>query len=184
MENEFNLNADETIVDRISKIGYGGFWSGNNELVLTNQSIILVKKGFFGNTEEVVKYPLSDLRVVNGQVQAKIGRPDNVTYALDLYFNKGTESFRFEWESDVQKWIDEITEIITGVKVERDEFAWVGETLAMAESVNSTIKSFKKTLGIKSTEQVSIKCPSCGATLTGTEGETVKCPYCGTFTTL
>ena len=68
MENEFNLNADETIVDRISKIGYGGFWSGNNELVLTNQNIILVKKGFFGNTEEVVKYPLSDLRVVNGQV--------------------------------------------------------------------------------------------------------------------
>jgi predicted Zn-dependent protease len=67
---------------------------------------------------------------------------------------------------------------------ERDEFAWVGETLAMAESVNSTIKSFKKTLGIKSTEQVSIKCPSCGATLTGTEGETVKCPYCWTFTTL
>ena len=54
----------------------------------------------------------------------------------------------------------------------------------MADSVNSTIRNLKKTFGIRSDEQVSIKCPSCGATLTGTEGETVKCPYCGSFTTL
>ena len=94
------------------------------------------------------------------------------------------ESFRFEWESDAQKWADKVTEVITGVKVQRDEYAWVGETLAMADSVNSTIRNLRKTFGIRSDEQVSIKCPSCGATLTGTEGETVKCPYCGTFTTL
>ena len=67
---------------------------------------------------------------------------------------------------------------------ERDEFAWVGETLAMAESVTNTINSLKSSLGIKSTEQVSIRCPSCGATLTGIKGDTVKCPYCGTYTTL
>ena len=184
MADELHLNADETVVDRMSKVGYGGFFSGNNDLVLTNQNIILIKKGLFGDTQDVVKFPLSDLRVVNGEVQAKLGRPDNVTYTLDLYFDKGMESFSFEWKDDVLKWIDKITEVITGVKVERDEFAWVGETLAMADSVNSTIKNLKKTLGIKSTEQVSIKCPSCGATLTGLEGETVKCPYCGTFTTL
>ncbi|HAB94510.1 MAG TPA: hypothetical protein DCF49_07080 [Lachnospiraceae bacterium] len=184
MADELHLNEDEAVIDRIGKVGYGGFWSGNNDLVLTNKNIILVKKGLFGEVQETVKFPLSDLRVVNGEVQARIGHPDNVTHTLDLYFNKGTESFRFEWESDVQKWIDKITEVITGVKVERDEFAWVSETLAMAESVNKTINSFKKTLGIKSTEQVSIKCPSCGATLTGISGDTVKCPYCGTFTTL
>lgn len=184
MADELNLSADETVVDRIGKIGYGGFWSGNNELVLTNKNLILVKKGLFGDTEEVVKYPLSDIRVVNGEVQAKLGRPDNMTYTLDVYFNKGMESFRFEWESDAQKWADKVTEVITGVKVQRDEYAWVGETLAMADSVNSTIRNLKKTFGIRSDEQVSIKCPSCGATLTGTEGETVKCPYCGTFTTL
>ena len=74
--------------------------------------------------------------------------------------------------------------MITGVKVERDEFAWVGETLAMAESVTNTIEGLKRSLGIRSTEQVSVKCPSCGATLTGIKGDTVKCPYCGNFTTL
>ena len=57
MADELNLSADETVVDRISKIGYGGFWSGNNELVLTNKNLILVKKGLFGDTEEVVKCP-------------------------------------------------------------------------------------------------------------------------------
>ena len=184
MGDELNLNADEQVVDRMSKVGYGGFWSFNNELILTNQNVILVKKGFLGDTQEVVKFPLSSIRVANGQVQAKIGHPDNVTHTLDLYLDKGMESFRFEWESDVQKWIDKITELITGVKVERDEFAWVGETLAMAESVTNTIEGLKHSLGIRSTEQVSVKCPSCGATLTGIKGDTVKCPYCGSFTTL
>ena len=165
MADELHLNTDETVVDRIGKVGYGGFLSFNNDLVLTNQNIILVKN-------------------VNGEVQAKKGHPDNMTYTLDLYFDKGMESFRFEWESDVQKWIDKITEVITGVKVERDEFAWVGETLAMAESVTNTIEGLKHSLGIRSTEQVSVKCPSCGATLTGIKGDTVKCPYCGSFTTL
>lgn len=184
MADELNLNADETVVDRIGKVGYGGFLSFNNDLVLTNQNIILVKKGLFGDTQETIKFPLSGLRVVNGEVQAKKGHPDNMTYTLDLYFDKGMESFRFEWESDVQKWIDKITEVITGVKVERDEFAWVGETLAMAESVTNTIEGLKRSLGIRSTEQVSVKCPSCGATLTGIKGDTVECPYCGSFTTL
>lgn len=184
MADELHLNTDETVVDRIGKVGYGGFLSFNNDLVLTNQNIILVKKGLFGDVQDVVKYPLGSLRVVNGEVQAKKGHPDNMTYTLDLYFDKGMESFRFEWESDVQKWIDKITEVITGVKVERDEFAWVGDTLAMAESVTNTINNLKSSLGIKSTEQVSIKCPSCGAGLTGTKGETVQCPYCGTYVTL
>ena len=44
MADELNLNADETVVDRIGKVGYGGFLSFNNDLVLTNQNIILVKK--------------------------------------------------------------------------------------------------------------------------------------------
>ncbi len=184
MADELHLNEDESIVDRIGKIGYGGFWSGNNDLVLTNKSIILVKKGLFGDVQEVVRFPLSDLRVVGGEVQAKVGHPDNMTHTLDLYFDKGVESFRFEWESDAQKWADKITEVITGVKVERNEFAWVGETLAMAESVTNTINGLKSSLGIKSTEQVSVRCPSCGATLTGIKGDTVQCPYCGTYTTL
>ena len=119
MADELHLNEDESIVDRIGKIGYGGFWSGNNDLVLTNKSIILVKKGLFGDVQEVVRFPLSDLRVVGGEVQAKVGHPDNMTHTLDLYFDKGVESFRFEWESDAQKWADKITEVITGVKVER-----------------------------------------------------------------
>ena len=84
MADELHLNTDETVVDRIGKVGYGGFLSFNNDLVLTNQNIILVKKGLFGDVQDVVKFPLGSLRVVNGEVQAKKGHPDNMTYTLDL----------------------------------------------------------------------------------------------------
>ncbi len=180
-----NLNPDEAVVDRIGKVGYGGgILQGNNQLILTNQNVILVKKGLLGDVQGVVKFPLSDLRVVNDEAQARLGKPDNMTYTLDLYFNSGVESFRFEWESDVKKWISEISEVVTGKKVESDDFAWVGETLAMAESVTNTINGLKSSLGIKSTEKVSMRCPSCGASLTGIKGETIQCPYCGSSVTL
>ena len=65
MADELHLNTDETVVDRIGKVGYGGFLSFNNDLVLTNQNVILVKKGLFGDVQDVVKFPLSSLRVVS-----------------------------------------------------------------------------------------------------------------------
>lgn len=32
MADELHLGQDETVIDRIGKVGYGGFWSGNNDL--------------------------------------------------------------------------------------------------------------------------------------------------------
>ena len=59
MADELHLNTDETVVDRIGKVGYGGFLSFNNDLVLTNQNIILVKKGLHLNVIHNLNRPLS-----------------------------------------------------------------------------------------------------------------------------
>ena len=55
--------------------------------------------------------------------------------------------------------------------------------MSMAEAIEAPVDKMRSIFGIKSTTQVSCKCPSCGATLTGIKGETEKCPYCGTFHT-
>lgn len=53
----------------------------------------------------------------------------------------------------------------------------------MSDAFNGAVRSAKKVLGIKSTEQASCKCPACGASITGTVGETIRCPYCGSYYT-
>ena len=59
----------------------------------------------------------------------------------------------------------------------------IAEAMALAESIEAPIEKMRDIFGIKSTKQVSCKCPSCGATLTGIKGETTQCPYCGTYHT-
>ena len=53
MEAQLTLNPGETVVKRNSEIGCGGSFSrNNNDLILTNQSIILQKKNLFGKVTE------------------------------------------------------------------------------------------------------------------------------------
>lgn len=185
MAEGLKLNPGEAVVKKSEKIGYGSRLSGgSNDLVLTNESLILVRKNLFGKVKDVIRFPVREIRVVNGQVQALLGKADNVTPTLDVYFASGQESFHFTWETDVEEWIDSRNELVMGQKpVRKNRDDWVTETLAFAESVAGTITRVKSALGIKETEQVSCSCPACGASLTGIRGDTTQCPYCGTFHT-
>ena len=182
---ELTLNQDEAILLRKDEIGYGNSMFGNNhELILTNQAIILIKKGMFGKTKEVLRFELNHIRIANGQVQVLMGKKDLVTPSLDVYFETGTERFLFTWEKDVQEWIDSITAVVTGAPlVKRDENSEMLKDLAelagVADTVSESISKIKEALGIKSHEQMVRKCPSCGASLSGTRGDVSVCPYCG-----
>ena len=44
------LNPDESVVKKTGEIGYGTGLSKKNELILTNQRIILIRKNVFGKT--------------------------------------------------------------------------------------------------------------------------------------
>ena len=188
MSEELNLRPDESVIMSADQIGYGNglFGGGKNELILTNQALLLKVKGMFGNTKEVLRFPLSEIRIVNGQVQALPGKKDIVTPTLDIYFNSGMERFLFIWERDVKNWIEHINSVITGAPVrERGEFDDMFEDMAklsaVADTLSGSVNKVKSALGIRSTEQIALRCPGCGASLSGTEGEVGKCPYCGSF---
>ncbi len=188
MSEELKLNPDESVIMSADQIGYGNglFGGGKNELILTNQALLLKVKGMFGNTKEVLRFPLSEIRIVNGQVQALPGKKDIVTPTLDIYFNSGMERFLFIWERDVKNWIEHINSVITGAPVrERGEFDDMFEDMAklsaVADTLSGSVNKVKSALGIRSTEQIALRCPGCGASLSGTEGEVGKCPYCGSF---
>ena len=188
MSEELKLNPDESVIMSADQIGYGNglFGGGKNELILTNQALLLKVKGMFGNTKEVLRFPLSEIRIVNGQVQALPGKKDIVTPTLDIYFNSGMERFLFIWERGVKNWIEHINSVITGAPVrERGEFDDMFEDMAklsaVADTLSGSVNKVKSALGIRSTEQIALRCPGCGASLSGTEGEVGKCPYCGSF---
>ena len=168
MAEEFKLGPEEAVVLRMKKVGYGeGFqlppMFGGNDLVLTNQNLILVKKDMFGNVSDTVYFPLKDIKIVGGRPQVRKGNP---------------------WETDIDDWVRHIVSIITGEPVKEDSpEEMMAEIMSMAEAIEAPVEKMRNIFGIKSTTQVSCKCPSCGATLTGIKGETEKCPYCGTFHT-
>ena len=176
MAESLKLLPDEEIVKRAGKTGLQ-----NSELILTNKNLIEGKRNLFGKVKEYAYYPLSEIRLVNGQPQVKVGKPDFMKYSLDVYFNASQASFAFSWEDEAQEWADSIVEVIAGRKVERNEFAWLEGTLAMAESVTGTISKMKRAVGIREAE--SCACPGCGAPITGFTGETTQCPYCGKYHT-
>ena len=187
MAEELNLGPDEAIVLRMENVAYGEgfpFPSDNNVLILTTRNIVLLKKNLFGQTSDTIKFPLSEIKVVNGVPQVRKGKIDIVTSALEVYFASGMERFQFEWDSDIDEWISHIVSLITGVPVkEKTTDDMLAEAMALAESIEAPIEKMRDIFGIKSTKQVSCKCPSCGATLTGIKGETTQCPYCGTYHT-
>lgn len=186
MAEEFKLSPEEAVILRTGKIGYGrGFqlpsMFNSNELILTNKNLILLRKNMFGQTEDTLYFPLSKILMANGRPQVKKSNPSHMDYALDVYFETGMESFRFEWESDIDEWVENIVSVVTGVPVQKkSDLEMMQDALAFAESMTDSVEKIQSVFGIKSTRQVSCKCPSCGASLSGTKGETIQCPYCGT----
>ena len=185
MSDSFTLNPGEQIIKRNSEVGYGDgpFIRQNSELILTNQSLILQKKNLFGKNTEVVRFPLSDIVISDGQAQVRVGQKDNVTHTLDVYFTTGMESFVITWEEEIKQWANEINTLLTGGPAIYKMDEWVDEMQEMAEKLTGTVINVRKAFGIKSTEAASGRCPGCGASLAGTAGETVQCPYCGTYYT-
>ena len=58
MEKKLVLNTDETIIRRSQEIGYGSSLSrSNNELILTSQAVILMKKNLFGKVSDIIRFP-------------------------------------------------------------------------------------------------------------------------------
>ena len=69
----YHLEPSEAILIQSTGVvceGGGLMNAYTDELILTNMNIIHVRKGMFGNTKGVQKYPLNQVKVINGEAQA------------------------------------------------------------------------------------------------------------------
>lgn len=191
MEN-YNLLENEAIILKNERAYHPiGRKIGNpGELVLTNLNIFYSKKGIFGGTKEILKFPLSEIKIIDGNPQVNLGKNANSQYQMEIYFRNSQECFYFVayGKKELIKWIDKISELLTGKQANIDdrERNYVPGVSEFAGALKNTIGTMKDAFGIKEKEpeKVTIRCMSCGAPLTGNKGSVIKCRFCGIEQTL
>jgi len=191
----YNLEPNESIVIQSTGVrceGGGLMTWYTDELILTNMNIIHVSKGMFGNTKRVQKYPLNQVKIINGETQAIMGKSSNGMSDLQIYFVNGQLAFRFQSSDnkEIVKYVNEISKVLIGKESLRssvvNQFAIPGAGI-VAETLKDTINVFKGTFGIKSKSKaadepvkVTKKCIGCMTPLTGTKDQSIRCRYCDT----
>jgi LSD1 subclass zinc finger protein len=192
---KYNLEPSESILIQSTGVlceGGGLMTAYTDELILTNMNIIHVSKGMFGNTKRVQKYPLNQVKIINGEAQAIMGKSTNGIHNLQIYFVNGQVAFKFQssGKKEIVKYVNEISKVLIGKESSRNsvanQFAIPGAEI-VAETLKDTIGVFKGTFGIKSKSKAADepvkatkKCIGCMSPLTGTKGQSIRCSYCDT----
>lgn len=92
-----NLMPNESIILKSTNVAHGGLMAVyTDDLILTNQNIIHVKRGVFGNTKNVKKYPVNQIKIFNGIPQAILGKQRSGNLQLEIYFLNGLECYGFQ----------------------------------------------------------------------------------------
>ena len=184
---KYNLQPNEVVVLTESNVSHGGFLSAyTDELILTNVNLVLAKKGILGNSKGVRTFPINQIKVWNGRAQAMAGKASNGTPVLEVFFLNGQEKFSFQsgGKRKIAKWSSQIDAVVTGTATPAPPEAGLAlpGTEAVAEALAETFKVLKGRFGSGSRApvQVSGKCRSCGASVSGPGGQSVSCDYCGT----
>ncbi|MCL1866188.1 MAG: hypothetical protein FWF82_02135 [Oscillospiraceae bacterium] len=173
---KYNLQPDESVIMKCERILYGGIMSGyNDELLLTNLNLILVKKGMFGKTKNVQHFPVNQIKKFNEKAQVMISKQQNGLPKLEVYFQNGQESFGFENKREAEKFANNIVRLLAG---ENDFDTDITMKGAITETLKDTFDTFKGVFG-KAQEKVTKDCVSCGAAITGLKSQTIRCRYCG-----
>lgn len=121
---DLRLETDEEIILQSTEVErYGSKEVSLDEMVLTNKNIICVydkSTGLFSKPETIVeRIPLSNIRVVNGKVQAMIFDSDDYGTGLQVFFRNGQrEHFVFYDEKrELPRWEKKICSLIGEVNV-------------------------------------------------------------------
>lgn len=192
----YNLKSNESLILKADRVVHCNSKSNNfSELLLTNLHIVLIaSKGIFGNNKSVQTFPIKQIKIFNGQAQVKLGKQRNGSPQIEVFFLHSQETFGFEKKKEAMNWIDNISQLLTGKAAEFTpaERAVIPGTEVVAETFKSTIDVFKGTFGMKTkadskevTEvNLTKKCVSCRAPLTGGSSQKITCHYCDTEQTL
>lgn len=191
-----NLQQNEAIIIHSTGVLHGGFMSAyTDELVLTNLNVIYINKGMLGKVKNIQKFPLNQIKIINGQPQVMMGKnSQNSRPQVQIFFKNGQEAFEFQSspKREISNWINNITKVLTGdtaqISNSKNIMAIPGAE-QVAETVKDTIGAFKDTFGIgnkkiKSTQSITGKCIGCMAPISGTQGQMIRCKYCDTNQTV
>lgn len=158
-----------------------------SEIVLTNQNLICIEanSGMFKTTYNTLKFPVNQIKVVNGQAQASVVK-DGKNWVLQVLMKNGMEKFEFSGDSfghikekqEADKWVEQISLLLTGKSATNiTDTSIMGGVKNVLGSIGINVKSKEPT-------NVTTKCIGCRAPLSGLQGQNVCCQYCDTEQTL
>lgn len=185
----YNLQPNESFVHRYEGVLHGGLLASyTDELILTSQNLVLIKKGAFGNKKGMQVFPLREIKIFQGEAQALLGKHRNGSPSLDVYFRNSAEHFGFQNKREVTRWSQKINQVIAGTSAEMTSFSSSGAA-KVAGAMKDTVDAFKGAFGFKSKAEVAAvaaavpvagDCVSCGAPVSGIRGQAIVCSYCDT----
>jgi len=185
---EYKLSPNEAIIIKQERIIHGGAIANfTDELILTNQNLVLISKGTFGRVKNIQAFPVRQIKVYNNQAQVILSKTRGGYPQIEVYLINGQENFGFESKKDAMNWINKINQLVTGEDLEINvpvKTAIPG-TEMIADALGGTVDAFKGALGFKpkkssieAIEKVARKCSFCGAPVSGKKGQIVRCSYC------
>lgn len=193
---KFNLDSNESVLIQrtgvLLETGGLSLKPYSDEVILTNKNFVWINKGVFGKTKGIRKFPLDQLKIVNGEVQAFVGKGSTGIANLELYFINENRVFQFQNSSkrEIAKWVNEISQVLTGRNSTRNSVFYqpaIPGTEYVTETFKNAVGLLKNTIGLNSkdtsgvaSEKLTKKCLGCKAPLTGTLEQTITCRYCDT----
>ena len=147
---DYDLDFDEGIIietEGVHRSGNGGN-SNIKKMLLTNKNIIYVTSqkagGIFSKSVDVVnKIPLSEVKVIDGQVFATQKKTDLFEYALQIQFISGTEEYSYSEGSKkiTNQWVNELNRLLgNGLHVQEHSASkknFLGGLSGLASSVGT-----------------------------------------------
>lgn len=198
---DYNLAPGELVImqEQPVKLGDGANGEDLDELVLTNQNLILVasaSQGLFKRTRMLKRCPLAKVRRQEDVPQA-LATKHRDTYCLQvafsdesivLYFPTNPRRLAEKWAAAVSRAADGDLKGIAGIGADAALPPEITNVVDGARDLmGSLFGSGRKPRGADTTNRpasVTKRCMGCHAPLSGRTGSTVTCPYCDTKQTL
>lgn len=153
---DYNLDFDEGIIietEGVHRSGNGGN-SYIKKMLLTNKNIIYVTSqktgGMFSKSVDVVdKIPLSEVKVINGQVFVTQKKTDLFEYALQIQFVSGIEEYSYSEGSKkiTNQWVSELHRLLGNGQPVQEQSATKKSFLEGLSGLASSVGTMAGTLG-------------------------------------
>lgn len=208
---KIQLDPDEAILKQDSRISHdvGKMFDADAELILTNKALLVVHKKTFGGVKDVQRFPLSQVKVVNGAPQVVAGRGSDGQRQLHVHFAHGVEAFGLGGSDDdednmslknvftspvekekrnIADWCDAVSRAVLGmpqdVRPAAQQSGGVVGGIMGALGITAAQSGADTASGAKGAAPqkscATAKCIGCHAPLTGVQGQRMTCPYCDT----